>query len=106
MKKIKMFLPLFLTAVITTTTVLSQTQKVVTETDVVRLPEDATPPAGQSWVGYFRTGTPAAALQFVSGPGSPPLGCGSAQFSTLNPAGTEKVQLFNFLTLVNWLTVS
>src|SRR5688572_7086558 len=72
-------------------TAFSQMQ-VVTESDIVRQPE-GTPPTN-NWVGYTRAGTPPSAILFVNGPGMPPAGCGSVQFSTLTP--TEKAYLFNY----------
>ncbi|MFC5270971.1 T9SS type A sorting domain-containing protein [Adhaeribacter terreus] len=64
-------------------------QTVVTETDITRQAEN-TPPTN-NWVGYTRN---AGTLVFVQGPGVPPLGCGSLQFTT--PAGTDKAFLYNY----------
>jgi hypothetical protein len=67
-------------------------QTVVSESDIARQPENTQPT--RNWVGYTRTGTPPTALQFVEGPGNPPLGCGSLLLTTL--LNGEKVFLFNF----------
>jgi hypothetical protein len=68
------------------------TTEVVTEASVARQAED-TPPT-DNWVLYTRTGTLATAGAFVEGPGTPPLGTGSLEFTTAT--GGEKVFLFNF----------
>ena len=68
------------------------TTEEVTEADVVRQVEN-TPPIGD-WVVYTRAGTPPTAAQFVTGPGSPPLGVGSLQLTTAN--ASEKVFAFNY----------
>jgi hypothetical protein len=63
--------------------------QVVTEAQIVRQAEN-TPPT-KNWVLYTRNAGDGA---FRSGPGSPPLGIGSIEFST--PTGNDKVTLFNF----------
>lgn len=68
------------------------TTEVVSECDVTRQVEN-TPPT-DSWVLYTRTGTPPSAGAFVNGPGTPPLGTGSFQTTTVT--GGEKVFLFNY----------
>lgn len=67
-------------------------QTVVSESDIARQEENTHPT--RNWVGYTRTGTPPTALQFVEGPGDPPLGCGSLLLTTL--LNGEKVFLYNF----------
>jgi hypothetical protein len=64
-------------------------QTSVTEADITRQAEKTEPT--NNWVGYFRN---AGALDFVPGPATPPLGCGSLQFTTA--AGTDKAFLYNF----------
>ena len=61
----------------------------VTESDIVRQPEN-TPPAG-TWVLYTRLAGTGA---FRIGPTTPPLGLGSIEFAT--PTGADKVTLFNY----------
>jgi len=70
----------------------AMSQQMVSEADIVRQPEN-TPPTN-NWVLYTRPGTPPTAGAFVTGPATPPLGCGSLQLTTTT--GTEKVFLFNF----------
>jgi len=62
---------------------------VVTESDITRQPEN-TPPTN-NWVLYTRNAGNAA---FRSGPGTPPLGIGSLEFTT--PTGADKATLFNY----------
>src|ERR1044072_10034399 len=62
---------------------------VVTEADIARQAED-TPPT-RSWVLYTRNAGNGA---FRTGPGAPPLGVGSFEFTT--PTGADKAPLFNF----------
>src|SRR5688500_4010460 len=71
---------------------VSQAQNVVSESDIVRQPEGTDPT--NDWVGYTRAGTPPTALQFVNGPGNPPLGCGSVLLTTATV--NEKVFLYNY----------
>lgn len=75
-----------------TGSVFAQTTVVVTESSVSRQTEDS--PPLKNWVLYTRAGTPPSAGIFITGPGTPPLGCGSFQLTTVT--GSEKVQLFNF----------
>ena len=63
---------------------------IVTESDIVRQPED-TPPTS-NWVLYTRAGL--ATASFVYGPSNPPEGIGSLEMQT--PLPTDKVTLFNF----------
>jgi hypothetical protein len=67
------------------------TTEVVLESNVSRQAED-TPPL-KDWVIYTRPTTPGTAT-FSTGPGTPPLGSGSLELSTV--AGTDKVYAFNF----------
>lgn len=69
----------------------SSSQVIVTESDVSRQAED-TPPL-RNWVIYTRPASPGTAT-FRNGPGTPPLGTGSIEFST--PLPTSKVYMFNF----------
>ena len=66
-------------------------QTVVSEADVTRQPEN-TPPT-DNWVLYTRPAAPGIAT-FVTGPATPPLGCGSLQLTTTT--GADKVFLFNY----------
>jgi hypothetical protein len=70
----------------------SASQTVVSEADVTRQVEN-TPPT-DNWVLYTRVGTPPTAGTFVTGPGTPPLACGSLRLTTAT--GAEKVFLFNY----------
>jgi hypothetical protein len=63
---------------------------VVTESDIVRQPENSLPT--DNWVFYFRT--PASLGTFRNGPATPPAGAGS--FETVTPTGGDKGTLFNF----------
>src|SRR5699024_2780837 len=64
-------------------------QTIITETDITRQAEKTEPT--NNWVGYLRN---AGAIDFVQGPATPPLGCGSLQFTT--NAGSDKAFLYNF----------
>lgn len=64
---------------------------VITEADITRQAED-TPPL-DNWVLYTRLGGNGT---FRVGPGDPPEGVGSLELVTPNPAGLDKVTLFNF----------
>jgi hypothetical protein len=64
--------------------------EVVSETDVVRAPENA--PPVNDWMLYTRT--PTSLGTFVPGPTTPPLGAGSLQLTT--PTAADKVFLFNY----------
>jgi hypothetical protein len=64
---------------------------VITEADITRQAED-TPPL-DNWVLYTRL---AGNGTFRVGPGDPPEGVGSLELVTPNPAGLDKVTLFNF----------
>jgi hypothetical protein len=68
------------------------TPTVVTEGDVTRQLENS--PPTDNWVLYTRTGTPASAAVFQTGPPSPPLGAGSLKLQT--STSSEKVFLFNY----------
>lgn len=89
MKKITGF---FLSIVMLMLCLPSNAQTMISEGDVTRQVEN-TPPT-DNWVLYTRVGTPPSSAVFVVGPGTPPLGCGSLQLTTVT--GAEKVTLFNF----------
>jgi hypothetical protein len=61
----------------------------VTESDITRQLEDS--PPTDNWVLYFR---PTGSASFRTGPGTPPLGTGSFEMITPDPAA--KFSLFNF----------
>ncbi len=64
-------------------------QTVVSESTIARQAENTAPT--KNWVAYTRNG---GTINFVQGPGTSPLGCGSAQFNT--PTGADKAFLFNY----------
>jgi hypothetical protein len=70
----------------------SAATELVTEDEVARQVESSAPT--KDWVIYNRATTPSAQAAFVSGPGSPPLGSGSLQFTTAD--GTQKLFAFNY----------
>jgi hypothetical protein len=93
--KVRNFLVMFFVVAIMAAfsqTAMAQTTVVVTPDDVTRQAEDTLPT--DSWVLYTRAGTPTSAAMFRQGPGTPPSGIGSIQFTTTT--GSEKVFLFNF----------
>jgi hypothetical protein len=69
------------------------TTVVVTEADVARQPANTDNAPTKSWVIYTKTTTPGTAT-FRTGPGAPPLGVGSLEFSTT--LSTDKVYAFNY----------
>ncbi len=93
MKKLHLIGALACAATLSTSALASAaTTQVVTEASVLRAPENA--PPTNPWMLYTRAGTPPTAAAFVEGPGTPPLGTGSFQTTTVT--GAEKVQLFNY----------
>ncbi|HEV2859707.1 MAG TPA: hypothetical protein VGX48_01720 [Pyrinomonadaceae bacterium] len=89
MKAMRLFvLAIFATLTLGAHAALAQT--VVTEEDIARQAEN-TPPS-RNWVYYFRTA--ASTGTFRVGPGTPPSGVGSFEFST--PTGGDKGTLFNY----------
>lgn len=93
MKSLSRIAALIICAMITVTAVSVAAEclrAIVTESDVVRQPEN-TPPTN-NWVLYTRT--PASLASFVVGPANPPAGIGSLELQTVTAA--DKVTLFNY----------
>ena len=89
MKKFTVILLTSVLPIFNSLTGLAQNKVRVKDTDISLQAENTTPL--KSWVGYTRN---AGTLNIVQGPGNPPSGCGSMQFST--PLSADKAYVYNY----------